>query len=48
MGRKISDIAQSNTFSDISLRARGTKEKINKQDYTKLKRFYTARETIKK
>ena len=36
IGSKISDIARSNTLSDISLQARETKEKINKWDYIKL------------
>ena len=45
-GSKISDIPCSNIFADISPRARGIKEKINKQDYIKLKSFCTAKETI--
>ena len=36
---KISDIASKSIFSDISLPARETKEKINKWDYIKLTSF---------
>ena len=36
---KLSDIANSNFFSDITPQARETKEKINKWDYVKLKSF---------
>ena len=39
IGSKISDIARSNFFSDISPQARETKEKINKWEHIKLKRF---------
>ena len=42
-GSKISDIAHSNILSDISPQARETKEKINKWDYIKLKKFYTTK-----
>ena len=45
---KISDIACSNIFSDISPQVRETKEKINKWDYMKLKIFCTAKEIINK
>ena len=47
-GSKILDISLSNIFSDISHQARETKEKINKWDYIKLKRFRTAKETTSK
>ena len=45
---KISDIACSNIFSDISPQVRETKEKINKWDYMKLKIFCTAKEITNK
>ena len=45
---KISDIACSNIFSDISPQVRETKEKINKWDYIKLKHFFTANEISNK
>ena len=48
IGSKISDIAHSSVLSDISRQARGTKEKINKWDYIKLKSFCTAKEIINK
>ena len=41
IGSKISDIVCSNILSHISPQARETKEKINKWDYIKLKRFCT-------
>ena len=37
ISRKMSDIPCSNIFADISPRARGIKERINKWDYIKLK-----------
>ena len=46
IGRKISDIPQSNIFVNISPRKREIKEKINKWDYIKLKSFCTAIETV--
>ena len=48
IGSKILDIAHSNILSDISSQARETKEKVNKWDYTKLKRFCTPKEVITK
>ena len=45
---KISDIACSNCLSDISPQAIGTKEKVNKRDYIKLKSFCTVRENFNK
>ena len=47
IGSKILDIAHGNILLDISLQVRETKEKINKWDYMKLKRFCTANENIK-
>ena len=43
IGSGISDIPHSNIFTDISPRARETEEKINKEDYIKLKTFCTAK-----
>ena len=40
---KISDLAHSNILSDIFLQARQTKEKMNKWDSSKLKRFWAAK-----
>ena len=37
IGRKVSDISQSNIFTDMSPRARDIKERINKWDLTKIK-----------
>ena len=50
IGSKISDIAHSSILSDTWLfpQARETKEKINKWDHIKLKRFCTAKEIINK
>ena len=42
IGNKISDIPHGNIFTNMSLRARETKEKISKWDYIKLKSFCTA------
>ncbi|MCW0295066.1 hypothetical protein NIL11_26990, partial [Klebsiella pneumoniae] len=47
-GSKISDICQSNIFTDAPPRAMKTKEKINKWDYIKIKSFCRAKETINK
>ena len=46
IGSKILNTSYSNIFSDICSWARETKEKIDKWYYIKLKRFYTAKETI--
>ena len=46
IGRKISDIPQSNVFTDMSPRARDIKERINKWDLIKIKSFCTAKENI--
>ena len=48
IGRKISDIPRSNIFTDTSPKARDLKERINKWNYIKLKRFCTAKENINK
>ena len=46
--RKTSDIPCRNIFTDMSLRARDIKERINKWDYIKLKSFFMAKENINK
>ena len=48
IGRKISDISQSNIFTDMSPRARDIKERINKWEYIKIKSFCTANENSSK
>ena len=48
MGSKISDIPHSNVFTDISPRSRYIKERINKQNYIKLKSFCMAKENSSK
>ena len=48
IGRKISDIPRSNIFTDTSPKARDLKERKNKWNYIKLKRFCTAKENINK
>ena len=47
-GCKVLNIAQSNILLHISSQTRETKEKINKWDPIKLKRFCTAKEIINK
>ena len=47
IGRKISNIQCSNTFTDMSPKARDIKETINKCDLIKLKSFCMAKENIK-
>ena len=44
IGKKISDIPHSNIFTDMSPKARGIKERINKWDFIKLKSFCMAKE----
>ena len=44
IGRKISDIPCSNILTDRASKARGIKERINKRDLIKLKRFFMAEE----
>ena len=48
IGRTVFDINCSNIFLDWSPKAKEIKEKINKLDSVKLKRFGTAKETINK
>ena len=48
IGRKISGIPCSNIFTDMSLRARDIKERINKWDLIKIKSFCMAKENISK
>ena len=48
ISRKISGIPHSNTFTNMSPRARDTKERINKWDFIKLKSFCMAKENITK
>ena len=48
MGRILIDINHSNMFLDLSHKVMETKAKINKWDLIKLKRFCSAKETIKK
>ena len=47
MGRKISDIPGSNVFTNMSPRARGINERINKWDFIKIKSFCMAKENSK-
>ena len=42
--RKISDIPRSNILTDMSPKARGIKERINKWDLIKIKSFCRAKE----
>ena len=48
IGRKIWDIPCSSIFTDMSPRARGLKERINKWDVIKIKGLCTAEELISK
>ena len=48
IGRKVSDVPCSNIFTNISPRARGIQERINKKDFTKLKSIHMAKENISK
>ena len=48
IGSKISDIACSNTLSDISSQARETKEKNKQMGLHQTKKFCTAKEIINK
>ena len=46
--RKISDISHNNIFTDMSLRAKDIKKRINKWDLIKIKSFCMARENSTK
>ena len=48
IGQTLSDINDSNIFSDPLLRVMTVKTKINKWDLIKLKSFCTAKETLSK
>ena len=48
IGRTISDIPCSNTFTNMSPRARDIKERINKWDFIKIKSFSIAKENSSK
>ena len=48
IGRKISDIPRSNILTDMSLKARDIKERINKWDLIKIKSFCRAKENSTK
>ena len=48
IGRKISDIPHSNILTDMSLKAREIKERINKWDLIKIKSFCMAKENSTK
>ena len=43
IGRKISDIPCTNILTNMSLRARDIKERINKYDFIKIKSFYISK-----
>ena len=47
-GREISDTPHSNIFTNMSPRARGIKERINKWELIKIKSFCMAKENIRK
>ena len=48
IGREISDIPRSNILTDMSPKARGRKERINKWDLIKIKSFCRAKENSTK
>ena len=48
IGRKISDIPCSNILTDMSPKARDTKERIKKWEFIKINSFCTAKENISK
>ena len=45
--QEISDIARSNIFTNMPARARDMKERINKWDFIKIKRFCTDKTSVK-
>ena len=45
---KFFDVNLGNDFFDLSLKAKATKAKTNKRDYTKLKSSHPAKESIRK
>ena len=47
-GKNLLDISLGNNFLEMTPKAKTTEATISKWDYIKLKRFYTARETINK
>ena len=48
IGRKISDIPNTNIFTNMSHRARNIVDRINKWDFIKIKGFCMAKENISK
>ena len=48
IGSNLLDIGLGHNVFDLSLKAKATKAKINKWDYTKLQNFHTAKENINK
>ena len=48
IGRKISGIPHSNIFTNVSSKARNIKERVNKWDFIKIKRFCKVKENISK
>lgn len=46
IGRNLTDFNFSSGFVDLTLKAKETKAKISRWDYSKLKRFCTVKETV--